>query len=379
MRYRRTTRTILGLAASVTALAACNLGVPAQTIPVPAASVDSGDLSGDGLPDVVTVGNDTVAVHLSDGAGHVTTTTHERADEYDDFAYIDVEVLDGDLDGDLDLLVCDWYERGFQGTLRVWSNDGSGDLVRGPAVGRGCDSTSDLATGDVDGDGEDDFVQVSQAGVWVLAGAGSSTYSETQLNDVPGVAVDLADIDGDGLDDILVSHPWELTEPGVAVHLATGDGTYGPRTFYPLDPAGGWALKLRAADIDGDGALDVAAHTERDGDARDAFMSLLLGMGDGTLAPQTAAPYPIDQLAADDFSAEVDLADIDGDGALDAIVNGSSVVFSDGSSGYEADHTVVGDRDAAALDLDGDEVPDIASGGGNLHLLLNRLDGRPNH
>ena len=76
-------------------------------------------------------------------------------------------------------------------------------------------------------------------------------------------------------------------------------------------------------------------------------MSVLLGAGDGTFAPAPAGPYP----AAN--PDDVELADIDSDGSLDAIVHGTLVAFGDGAGGFAAHRAVLAGGDGAVADLDG--------------------------
>jgi hypothetical protein len=111
----------------------------------------------------------------------------------------------------------------------------------------------------------------------------------------------LADMNGDGRLDIVVSHVGPDT---VSVLLNNGDGTFqAPRDFPvgALVPGGPSTLSglpnfrrdLAVADFNGDGIPDIVVANRDAGD-----ISLLLGRGDGTFAPQhridaTSAPFAL--------------------------------------------------------------------------------------
>lgn len=361
--------------AFTTLAAGCHLGTPRRVVDVAATAVATGDLNGDGVTDLATVGNDTVAVHLSDGVGAVATTTYERVDEFGHVAYTGVEVLDGDDDGDLDLAVFDYFERAGLGGARLWVNDGTSDLVAGPFVGPG-GFGRDLAAGDVDGDGADDLVVADENATRVSIGNGTAPSTDVELPDGGGWAADVADVDGDGLDDVLVGRspflPGGPAAAGVAVYLATGSGTFAAPTFVPTDASTPFVQAVRVGDVDRDGAIDIVVGSTALGGGG-GVVSVLLGAGDGTFARAPAGPYP----AAN--PDDVELADIDTDGSIDAVIHGTLVAFGDGTGGFEAEHALLAGGDGAVLDLDVDGTDDLASAAPQLYLFLNRLDGARDH
>ncbi len=119
---------------------------------------------------------------------------------------------------------------------------------------------------DVDGDGRLDAVGFADKGVWVARSTGAAFETPSIWLSSFGVAHgygeairQMADVDGDGRDDIVAFGPY-----GVVVARSLGD-TFGPPRMasyaFGSDPiAGGWDPALHPctlADVDGDGRMDV--------------------------------------------------------------------------------------------------------------------------
>src|SRR5690606_12613194 len=182
----------------------------------------------------------------------------------------------------------------------------------------------------------------------------------------------VADLDEDGNGDLVVSAPGANA---VAVLLGRGDRQFSP----PIQYMTGTGPKQAAiADVDGDGILDIV--TANQDSAEDQDVSVLLGVGDGTFAPAV-------NLAACSNPHQVALGDLNGDGAIDvavacwgeanlAIILGvgdgtfqpAQLVF----SGGENPHGLV----VADLDGDGDlDIAVAALGSSVVGVLLNDGDG----
>src|SRR5262245_57551207 len=113
----------------------------------------------------------------------------------------------------------------------------------------------------------------------------------------------LADFNGDGRTDLA-----GIGAQAAAVLLASGAGTFGARVEYPV---AGWAQDLAAADVTGDGRLDLVV-TVND---PQVSLSLLAGRGDGTFD----APMNVANSTGFDSPAVV-AADLDNDGKPDLVV-----------------------------------------------------------
>ncbi len=149
----------------------------------------------------------------------------------------------------------------------------------------------------------------------------------------------------------------------------------------PVDPGANTkdTLDIDFADVDGDGDLDIFV-VEGSASAAPFANQLLINDGSGNFADETAARLPPGPPAN---STEVDFADIDNDGDLDAVVsnlganqllvNNGSGVFSDGSAnlpqatppgppGFAVPFPpffIEVSAEAVFVDVDGDGDPDL--------------------
>ncbi|MBD2705741.1 VCBS repeat-containing protein [Spirosoma sp. BT702] len=147
-------------------------------------------------------GNSTVSVRLNNGSGNFTAPAINPNPAVELQPY-SVALGDVDGDGDLDLLTAN----ASNATVSVRLNDGSGNFTppaTNPKPGVGSTPYS-VALGDVDGDGDLDFVTAnfSSSTVSVRLNNGSGNFTAPATNPDPAVgdlpySVALGDVDGDG-------------------------------------------------------------------------------------------------------------------------------------------------------------------------------------
>jgi hypothetical protein len=185
----------------------------------------------------------------------------------------------------------------------------------------------------------------------VFRGHGDGAFDERQS--VPTMdrprSVVLADVDGDTRTDLVVFRP---TVGGV--QLQDSNGAFGPPLFAFSD-IGRNFVDLAAADLDGDGFMDLAV---ADAQAREVLVAP--GKGDGTFGETVEIHFeatPVD----------VQLVDVDGDGLLEvsaASATGQTIAIANnlGQRRFEkpAIHRVsVSVTAHRVLDMNQDGVPDL--------------------
>ena len=273
-----------------------------------------GDLNADRHSDVVVAngtGAKTVSVLLNDGKGRF-----DRADYASGSSPQGVALADLDGDGRLDVVSANSSAR----TVSVLRNLGGGrlaakaDYVAGPLP-------TAVASGDLNGDGRADLVTANAgaATISALLNRGKGAFAP-RLDVVTGGApstVALADLDGDGRLDVVTANPRARPARGVTVLLGRGDGTFRPRRDYAV---GLHASRVVAADLNGDARPDLAL-------ADAGNLAVLLNRGDGSFEPPLWFGYA-DAVTAADFNLDgrLDLAgsfvnDRNGDWSVTAHLN----------------------------------------------------------
>jgi hypothetical protein len=277
-------------------------------------------------------------------------------------------MVSGDFDGDghLDVAVLTDAE------LSIARGVGNGGL-RAPYGYTTATGNSTLVAGDVNGDGHLDLVVGNGSAVTVFTNQGDGELTmglPIALSSAP-VVLALSDLDGDGKVDLIAR-----SNQTVIVALGQGDGTFADPVTYSLGRmysiSEAW---LVVADVNGDGHPDVV--TVDSG----PYLSVLLANADGSLqAPlTTAAPS---MLANNGISLAA--ADLDGDGKIDLVTGGISGLFAlhgNGDGTFPTQLAIASPEveGLAILDLNGDGHPDIAAAttasGSELALFINTGNG----
>lgn len=218
----------------------------------------------------------------------------------------------GDIDGDglADVVGGDYAS----GSTLWYRNNGDGTFAVGESVGAGTPNT--VVVTDIDGDGDSDVLGALTADGKVLLHSqnGDGTFTTTEID--PGFAYAIGaaagDLDGDGRADIVASG---TSAAEVRIYLAGEDGSFSHTGTVDVTAALGvdFALEtLKLADIDGDGDLDAVAIS-----ANDQGIYLLAGNGDGTFASPTV--IAAGERGAGSSMTDFEILDVDGDGRLDIV------------------------------------------------------------
>jgi len=382
-----------------------------------ATSVSPVDIDGDGDIDVVipAEGNRAVSVHLNPGEGDFSTHPvypapgfrrgHMDAGDIDNDGDEDVVIGGGgyasdgwiqvlrnqgdgtyaaavsypapqtaicaklrDLNGDnlLDLVWADAPDAppyNFKTRMNLGGGN-FGPLANWPV---GTCGTWDMGVFDIDNDGDLDVLLaellacfgILEKYIYVNLNHGDGTFAPPilveNLDGLGSFGITVADFDRDGHPDMATTTPL-----GIYVYPGNGDGTFGPHLTFPA-PEG--THQLRTTDLNGDGFADLVGQGAHSHPASTSGGSIvvLLGNGDGTFDPVTV--YPADRLG----SADIDIADLDGDGDPDVFLanhdaHDVSIFFNRGDGTFDPQFRYGAAGTALGLrvrDFTGDGIPDL--------------------
>ena len=172
-----------------------------------------------------------------------------------------------------------------------------------------------------------------------------------------------ADLNGDGKLDLAVAlQHFSSPKNGLAVLLGNGDGTFQPAKY----STSGDQSDITAADFNGDGKTDLALSP-----LYSSVVRVLLGNGDGTFAP--AVDYPAVT------NGSVVATDLNGDGKPDLLVCGGHTStllgHGDGTFGPPTIYAI-GERFAAPGFFNHDNIPDVVAGDFNgVNVAFGNRDG----
>ena len=257
--------------------------------------IATGDLNGDGHPDVIfrpdvvnrPADSALCQVWLNDGTGHFTYSGQDLG-----YTYGQVKLADLNGDGHLDIL--------FGSTVLL--NDGAGhftDTNQSLQFGSGA-----VSLGDVDGDGDLDVIGQS---LWLNDGTGHFTQS-SQVIGPAGSQKTLGDLNNDGFLDAVVIPGAGASDPRAEVWLNDGAGNFSD-SGQRIGVVGQGSTGVVLADLNGDGRLDAILNGP----------GMIGGDNPAEIWLQDAN-HVFHDTGHYFYSDQIQLADLDGDGDLDAIV-----------------------------------------------------------
>jgi hypothetical protein len=248
------------------------------------------------------------------------------------------------------------------------------------SAGHCCPSTVAVATGDFNGDGKLDVVNIdSGSDLNVILGNGDGTFQtpislNIAMTNIFYEAIAVGDFNGDHLLDVAL---WTLnaTTGNTEVHIFLGNGA-GSLTFSTTYSAPNSNIfnpgpnSIVAADVNGDGKLDLVGVTINNG------VFIFLGNGDGSF--QTPANYGYGRTSG--CCTGVAVGDLNGDGKPDLALpvnDGISILLNNGNGTFGAAtyyaSGISGSSPGAGIaigDVSGDKKPDVVVTNENFGVII---------
>jgi gliding motility-associated-like protein len=323
-------------------------------------SVFAADMDGDGDMDILSASqiDDTIAWYENDGNANPTFTAVDVATSADGAFSVFAADMDGD--GDMDIVSASFYDD----TIAWYENDGNANPTWTAAdVATSADGARSVFAADMDGDGDMDILSASQIDktiAWYENDGNANptwTAADVATSADGAFSVFAADMDGDGDMDIVSASYDDDT-----IAWYENDGNANPTwTAADIATSADGAYSVFAADMDGDGDMDILSASQLDN-------TIAWHENDGNANPTFAAA---DIATSADSARSVFAADMDGDGDLDII---SASLLDDTIAWHENDGNanptwtaadIATSADGAisvfAADMDGDGDMDIIS------------------
>jgi hypothetical protein len=292
---------------------------------------------------VVNGGSNDVSILINDGSGvfSVSQTISFTAIFPGSLLGL-ITAADFNGDGAIDLAVTDQSPNN---RVYILLNNGNGTFAAPVGYSTGpfpmVFQAFSLTTGDFDGvNGVDIAVaNAAQIGgtsfITVLLNNGSGVFTMapgSPFPATPGLSpfdIVAADFTGEGILDLATAN---IATNDVTLFKGNGNGTFQtPGVSFPVTPGGQFPGSLVAADLNGNGAIDIAV-----ANIATSNVTVFLNNGSGSFSEVAGSPFP---LGPDAFPFDITAADFTCDGAIDlATANVGSdnvtVLVNDGSGGF---------------------------------------------
>ena len=299
--------------------------------------VQVADVNGDGLPDILYGAIDSGGTHygayINTGNGWVSSSTWDPPVAFSNYGGDNgVRIADVNGDGLPDILY------GYEDSSGVahygaWINTGSGWVSSStwdpPAVFSDNGSDTGLRIADVNGDGLPDLIYgyenssyIPSYAAWINTGSGwasDSAWDPPQAFSYAGsdTGLRIADVNGDGLPDLIYGYENISYVPSYAAYINTGNGwvsssTWDPPTAFSYN---GSDTGLRIGDVNGDGLPDLM-YSYLDSSQVGHYAGYL-NTGGGWVSSSTMEPPQI--FSNDGYDYGLRPTDVNGDGSLDML------------------------------------------------------------
>jgi len=220
-------------------------------------------------------------------------------------------------DGKLDVAIGLSNKDG-SGEIDIYLGKGDGTFAS-PVRTNSATAVTSLLAADFNGDGKLDLAALNGLGnTTVFLGKGDGRMIQQQVFNSPNVGLVAGDFNGDGKLDLVITGRFGFVQAAAYIYLGNGDGTFQPQQQIFVGDRGSFGNPA-VGDFNGDGHLDLVIPS--------GYLYVFLGNGDGTFQKVNTLPQ---QYAALSAAA----ADVNGDGKLDVITNGFEVFLGSGDGGF---------------------------------------------
>jgi hypothetical protein len=173
--------------------------------------------------------------------------------------------------------------------------------------------------------------------------------ADTSLPGTSSTDVDLIDVDGDRDLDLFIAEGTDSVAPRPNRLLLNRRGVFTDVSATHLPPAVANSTKADFGDLDADGDLDAIV-------ANVGGEQLLINDGHGVFVDRSAAQLPAPLPLFQDITADVRLADVDGDGDLDALLSNENP-FDPSPTGGAQNRLWINDGNAVFSDQTATRLP----------------------
>lgn len=291
------------------------------------------------------------------------------------------KATDVDNDGDPDLTIAVQFQEN-----KILINDGTGNFIdeSDPRLPAQSFDSQDIATADFNGDGSLDlfFVGNQNETNEFYINDGSGFFSDL-TNRIPvtgnSTAVEALDINGDGSVDIMIGNIGQNV-----MLMNNGNAFFSNQTAVRIPQIADPTRDVKFGDLTGDNLRDIVVGNQN-------ANIILINTGSGFFANQTEDRIPfIDAIEA---TQDVNIADVNGDGALDIYFGNSGLLegsnpqdrlLINNGNGFFRDETTnrlpaittnTFDAEFADLDIDGDLDLIVGNYDGGIRVLINDGNG----